>query len=83
MNGKVFENMRIYYTGVDCGDGSISVEFFESQECIDLLEEHEPESYRGEGGRWFDVDGSISITTQITTLKEVKARIAEDEEFEE
>jgi hypothetical protein len=69
------ETRTIYYTGVDGGDGSISVEFFESQECIDLLEEAIPEYYRGEGGNSFTVTGETDL--EVTTLEEVKEQIAE------
>lgn len=73
--------MRVFYTAVDCGDGSCNVEFYESQECIDLLEEHDPECYRGEGGGWFDVESISGIS--ITTLDEVKANVEEDEDFDD
>jgi hypothetical protein len=65
---------RIYYTGIDQGDGSVGVGFYESQQCIDLLEEHDPESYRGEGGGSFQVDGEIR-GIYIQTLEEVKEEI--------
>lgn len=52
--------MRIYFTGTDGGDGSVGVEFFDSAEQIEQLEEDDPETYRGEGGDWFEVpDGTI------------------------
>lgn len=56
----------IYYTASDNGDGSVSVSFYDSGECIDLLEKHDPESYRGEGGGSFCVDGEISGITVET-----------------
>lgn len=74
--------MRIYYTGTDGGDGSLGVQFFESQECIDLLEEHDMETYRGEGGGWFDVEGTI-FGIEIQTLDQVKEEIGEENEEEE
>jgi hypothetical protein len=67
-----FENKTtIYYTGVDGGDGSVSVSFYESQECIDLLEERDPEYHRGEGGGQFTVTGEIE-GLEIETLEDVK-----------
>ena len=45
--------MNIYYTGVDNGDGSLGVVFFDSKEAIEYLEEFNPETYRGEGGGQF------------------------------
>lgn len=66
---------RIYYTAVDNGDGSLGVEFFESQECINLLEDNYPEYYRGEGGGYFDVEGSFD--KHIISIREVKADIYE------
>ena len=61
----------IYYCGVDGGDGSIWVEFWESQECIDLLEEHDCEYHRGEGGGSFEVNGTVS-GIEIQTLEDAK-----------
>jgi hypothetical protein len=73
----------IYYTGSDNGDGSVSVQFYESQECIDLLEEKDPESFRGEGGGCFTVEGSI-VGIDIQTIDDVKQYLydmcLEDEE---
>jgi hypothetical protein len=67
-----FENKTtIYFTGVDNGDGSISVSFYESQECIDLLEEHDPECHRGDGGGQFTVEGEIE-GIEIETLEDVR-----------
>lgn len=66
----------IYYTGTDGGDGSVGVGFYESQECIDLLEEKMPEYYRGEGGGSFTVEGEITGIT-VETLDEVKEQIRE------
>ena len=68
--------MRVYYTTSDGGDGSSSVQFFESQECIDLLEDYDPEGYAsGEGGGWFDVEGTITgitIKTLASVLDQIK-----------
>lgn len=72
--------MKIFYTTCDNGDGSSSVEFFDSQECIDYLEDEETgdEAYwSGEGGSWFEVpDGTVitfpSAYHKIKTLEEVK-----------
>lgn len=66
--------MRIYYTAMDCGDGSLHVRFFDDQRCIDLLEEHMPETYRGEGGSYFDCD---NFSANVDTLKEVLEEIME------
>lgn len=69
--------MRIYYTTTNNGDGSASVSFYESQECIDLLEEDDPETYgMGEGGSFFDVEGTITGIT-VETLADVQAEIEE------
>lgn len=66
--------MRIYYTAANNGDGSSSVKFYESQECIDRLEEDDPEGYGGgEGGGSFNVEGATDL--KITTLDEVKQEI--------
>ncbi len=67
----------IYYTGTDGGDGSVGVSFYESQECIDLLEEHQPEYYRGEGGGSFRVSGEI-VGIEIQTLAEVREELELD-----
>lgn len=75
--------VRVYYTSVNCGDGSHHVEFFESQECISFLEEHDPESYsEGEGGGSFEVvedGGHLDLSEilpglPISTLEQVKKR---------
>lgn len=69
--------MRIYYTSADNGDGSASTYFFESQQCIDMLEEDDPERYgAGEGGSHFDVEGTHNIPVQ--TLKDVKQEIKDN-----
>jgi hypothetical protein len=70
--------MRIYYTTVNGGDGSAWVEFFESQECINLLEQEDPETYgMGEGGDWFDVDGTIT-GIRIKSLAQVQKELNGD-----
>lgn len=52
--------MRVYFTTQDNGDGSSSVVFFDSQECIDFLEENDPDTYAsGEGGSSFEITGKI------------------------
>jgi hypothetical protein len=73
--------VRVFYTTKNCGDGSAVVRFFESQACIDALEEHDPEGYgMGEGGSSFWVEGTISV--KIATLKDVQNDIgATDEEM--
>ncbi len=68
------EPLKIYYTGVDQGDGSLGVEFFLDYHLIELLEEAEPEAYRGEGGGCFMVTGGIS-GMQIRTVTEVLEQI--------
>ena len=60
----------MYYTTIDNGDGSSSTRFFESQECIDYLEDVNPEAFgAGEGGSWFEYEGTISIIPEL--FKEV------------
>ncbi len=75
--------MHIYFTASNNGDGSASVEFFESKECITLLEEADPEGYgMGEGGGCMVFDGTQppdGIT--VETLESVKERIEEMKEW--
>jgi hypothetical protein len=60
--------MKVYFTGTDQGDGSLGVEFFDSQEAIEKLEEEDYETYRGEGGDWFEVpDGTVITGITIHT----------------
>lgn len=66
--------MKIYFTGVDNGDGSIGVEFFDCFEAIELLEEVDYERYRGEGGGYFEVD-SLPTNITILSLEDVKLNI--------
>lgn len=55
--------MRVFYTTSDGGDGSSSVSFFESQKCIDMIEEADPDTYgSGEGGSWFEVPDGTPVT---------------------
>lgn len=67
---------KIFYTGVDHGDGSIGIRFYESQACIDLLEEEIPEDYCGEGGGSFMVSGEVA-GIDIVTMREVLEEIEE------
>lgn len=65
--------MRVYYTTSNNGDGSASVHFFDSKECITYLEDKDPETWgMGEGGSYFDVEGSVTEIT-ISTLDQVKS----------
>lgn len=61
----------VYYTAIDSGDGSLRVEFFDSKECITLLEEYDLEGARGEGGGSFQVEGEITGLT-IGTIEDVR-----------
>jgi hypothetical protein len=79
----------IYYTAYDNGDGSCSVRFYDSEACIDLLEEKNPESYRGDGGGSFTVDGIIT-GIDVNSMSDVQEYLEnmglldeEDEEDEE
>jgi hypothetical protein len=74
--------MKVYYTGQDCGDGSLHVRFFDSRECIEELEERDPESFRGEGGGNFTVDGTITGIS-IETMDDVKTYLKDVFEDEE
>lgn len=79
----------IFYTAVDQGDGSAAVEFFEAQDCIDLLADADPERYAiGEGGGSFTVVGEHDL--EVRTMASVLAQTSgsdidefEDEEFED
>jgi hypothetical protein len=75
------ETKTIYYTGVDGGDGSVSVSFYDSQECIDLLEEHDPEYHRGEGGGSFTVTGEVT-GLNIENIDDVKEYLRDMHEIE-
>ena len=68
---------RIFYTGVDYGDGSLGTAFFESKECIDLMEEHDPQTYRGEGGSSFMVSGE-TVGLDIMSMRDVLDIIEEE-----
>lgn len=65
--------MRVFYTTSDNGDGSNSVEFFDSQECIDWLESDENPSsddyQSGEGGSYFDVPDGTTFTFPGSWMK--------------
>lgn len=66
----------IYYTTSNNGDGSASVWFLESQACIDLLEEKDPEGFgMGEGGGFFTLDGETSI--KVDTMQDVVDHLSE------
>lgn len=72
--------MRYYFTTRDNGDGSSSVEFFESREAIQFAEEHWPEEYgSGEGGGWLDglIDGWHYGVLRPTTMQELERRLTE------
>ncbi len=72
--------MIIYYTGVDCGDGSISVRFFSDERCIPLLEEYDMESYRG--GRFeMPVEAAYLSGLTISSYEDVLAEIKEYQEW--
>lgn len=72
----------IYYTTSNNGDGSSSVGFYESQACIDLLEEEDPEGYAmGEGGGSFQVEGIIT-GIKIDTLEDVKEYLKDMFDYE-
>lgn len=66
--------MRIYYTAMDCGDGSLHVRFFDDQRCIDLLNEHDPAGYPEYSAGHFDCD---NFTGTVSTLEEVLKDIFE------
>lgn len=75
--------MIIYYTGVDCGDGSISVRFFSDERCIPLLEEYDMEGYRGEGGGRFEIPVEVALLSGLTisSYDDVLAEIKEYQEW--
>lgn len=70
--------MRVFYTATNNGDGSSSVEFFDSQECITKLEDKDPEGYScGEGGSSFDVpDGTVITGIEIHTMADVDEQLS-------
>lgn len=77
----------LFYTTVNAGDGSYYTRFFDSEECVNLLAEHDPEAYSdGDGGpaESFEVviDGTFEFSEvfpdlKISTLEQVKAEIAD------
>lgn len=75
---------KYFYTARDNGDGSASIEWFESQDAIDFAESEWPEEYgAGEGGGWIEVDGGEIIADQyggfsVTTKKQLLQRSMED-----
>lgn len=66
--------MRIYYTAMDCGDGSLHVRFFDDENCVKLLNEHEPETYPEHSGGHFDCD---NFTGVVSSMEEVLKDIFE------
>lgn len=61
---------KIFYTVSDNGDGGSSVRFFESQECIDTLEDKNSDVWAsGEGGGSFYADNIQGI--KIYTMSDV------------
>lgn len=68
---------RVYFTTSNNGDGSSSVHFYDSQECIERLEEADPEGYsQGEGGGWFVIEGDITGIT-VDTMADVEQYISD------
>jgi hypothetical protein len=75
----------IFYTTSNNGDGSSSVGFYESQACIDRLENVDPEGYgQGEGGGSFTIDGTTDLC--VDTMADVEEYLVDmgllDEEEE-
>lgn len=72
--------MRVWFTTSNNGDGSSSVEFFDSEECITKLEEKDPEGYAGgEGGGSFEVpDGTVITGIEIHNLAMVNEQLAQN-----
>lgn len=63
--------MRIYYTTVNQFDGSYGVQFFDSQECIDILEDCDSDAYScGEGGGSFECDNFSLEVLDINWVKD-------------
>lgn len=67
---------QIFYTVADNGDGSYSTYFFESLECIEALEEHDPDTWAaGEGGGSFmckDISG-VAVLTLVDVAEIIRA----------
>lgn len=67
---------KIFYTTADNGDGSSSVWFFESQECIQALENHDPGTWAaGEGGGSFLCERISEV--DVLTIADVMGIIQE------
>lgn len=69
--------MIIYYTGVDNGDGSLGVEFFDCRKAIDLLEQYDCERYRGEGGGQFACS-EPPVGIEIQSMKDAEYHLVEN-----
>lgn len=70
--------MKYYpYAMRDCGDGSSTLEFFETDALIELVEQLDPESYGSESCGEFMVDGHI-LNIEIITLADIKKQYGED-----
>lgn len=69
-------HQRIFYTVVNCGDGSYNVEYFLDRSLIDKLSDFDPEYYPSESDGCFDVFGRIE-GIHITTAEEVNQRYDE------
>lgn len=65
---------KIFYSVCNNGDGSASVWFFDSQECIDILEKADPDNwFMGEGGGHFFASevSNITIFTKEQVLLDI------------
>lgn len=66
--------MIVYAVGVDQGDGSVSVEFFDDPKTIEYLEDKMPEYYRNEGYYvTLDIDLELNPGVNITTMADAVA----------
>ncbi len=65
--------MRIYYQVVNQHDGSYGVQFFDNPELIEMLQEHDPETYPAESEGSFD---AYVFEESLRSLSEVEAEIA-------
>jgi hypothetical protein len=48
--------MIVYMITTNNGDGSSSIQFLEDPSVVDLLEEHDPETYGGNEGGWYELE---------------------------